>query len=168
VLALTCDIELFTQAHYRASIKPDSGLCPLWRDVFLFHWREESQHAILDELEWQRIDATLTAAERDQGVTDLIELVAGVDGLLKMQAAADADYFVGAAGREFSPAQVGEIAATFLAAYRWQYIFSGVQEPRFTEILGNLVTADQGTRIAAALAGLAADDDSTIPERAAA
>ena len=51
VLALTLDIELFTQAHYRASIEPDANLSELWKDVFLFHWREESQHAILDELE---------------------------------------------------------------------------------------------------------------------
>ena len=62
VLALTCHIELFTQAHYRQSIEPDADLSELWKDVFLFHWKEESQHAILDELEWQREDAKLDAA----------------------------------------------------------------------------------------------------------
>ncbi len=36
------------------------NLSPLWKDVFLYHWKEESQHAILDELEWQREDAKLT------------------------------------------------------------------------------------------------------------
>ena len=77
VLGLTLDIELFTQAHYRASIEPDSDLSALWKDVFLFHWKEESQHAILDELEWKREHARLSDAERDQGVTDLIELVGG-------------------------------------------------------------------------------------------
>ena len=61
VLALTCHIELFTQAHYRESIEPDADLSPLFKDVFLFHWQEESQHAILDELEWRREDATLDA-----------------------------------------------------------------------------------------------------------
>jgi hypothetical protein len=34
VLALTLDIELFTQAHYRASIEPDPHLSELWKDVF--------------------------------------------------------------------------------------------------------------------------------------
>ena len=53
VLALTLDIELFSQAHYRSSIDPDPNLSELWKDVFLFHWKEESQHAILDELEWR-------------------------------------------------------------------------------------------------------------------
>ena len=37
-----------------------AALSELWKDVFLFHWKEESQHAILDELEWQREDAKLT------------------------------------------------------------------------------------------------------------
>ena len=30
---------------------PTRNLSELWKDVFLFHWKEESQHAILDELE---------------------------------------------------------------------------------------------------------------------
>ena len=60
VLGLTLDIELFTQAHYRSSIEPDSNLSELWRDVFLFHWKEESQHAIMDELEWRREHERLT------------------------------------------------------------------------------------------------------------
>ena len=60
VLALTLDIELFTQLHYRQSIEPNTQLSPVFKDVFLFHWKEESQHAILDELEFCRHDATLT------------------------------------------------------------------------------------------------------------
>ena len=57
VLALTLDIELFTQLHYRQSIDPDPELSELFKDVFLYHWREESQHATLDELEWVRFAA---------------------------------------------------------------------------------------------------------------
>ena len=60
VLALTLDIELFTLAHYRASIEPQDDLCELWKDVFLAHWKEESQHAVLDELEFLRENARLT------------------------------------------------------------------------------------------------------------
>ena len=81
VLALTCHIELFTQAHYRASIGADATLSDLWKDVFLYHWREESQHAVLDELEWQRADAKLTPAERDSAVDDLIGRWRGQGGV---------------------------------------------------------------------------------------
>ena len=76
VLALTLDIELFTQAHYRQSIDPDAELSELFKDVFLYHWKEECQHALLDELEFLRHDAALTAEERDRSVDDFIGLVA--------------------------------------------------------------------------------------------
>jgi hypothetical protein len=152
VLGLTCHIELFTQAHYRQSIEPDSNLSELYKDVFLYHWREESQHAILDELEWRREDARLDAAARDQAVDDLIALVGAVDGILQAQSQADAGYFVQICGRPVSKDEVVALQAGLLRAYRWQYIVSGVQEPRFREILGSLITPAQGERVATALA----------------
>jgi hypothetical protein len=155
VLALTCDIELFSQAHYRSSIDPETDLDPLWKDVFLFHWKEESQHAILDEMEWLRENARLDAAQRDQAVDQLIGLVGAVDGICQMQAQADAEYFVQVAGRAFDAAQTQAIGDTMLAAYRWQYIVSGVQDPRFLEIIGSMIDAHQGERINAALAPIA-------------
>ncbi len=152
VLALTLDIEIFTLAHYRSSIEPDAALCPLWKDVFLFHWKEESQHAVLDELELRREHARLTDAERDQAVDDLIGLVGAVDGILQAQAAADADYFLRHAGRAFAAAEDAAVRDRLLAAYRWQYIVTGVQEPRFTEVLKALTTPAQMQRIGQALA----------------
>jgi hypothetical protein len=154
VLALTCHIELFVQLHYRDSIDPEQDLCPLWKDVFLFHWKEESQHAILDELEWAREDATLTKAQRDTAVGDLIELVGAVDGILQGQAKADAEYFARACGRELSQAQQAAVAASVLRAYRWQYIVSGVQDPRFAKVLGGFIDGEQGARIQQALTPL--------------
>ncbi|WP_367847280.1 hypothetical protein [Rhodoferax sp. WC2427] len=152
VLALTCHIELFTQKHYRESIDADENLSALWKDVFLFHWKEESQHAILDELEWIREDAKLTPQARDQAVTDLIELVGAVDAILQMQSAADAAYFTAIGGHTLSDANQARVKDALLKAYRWQYIVSGVQEPHFGKTLGSLITPAQGERIAQALA----------------
>lgn len=152
VLGLTCHIELFTQAHYRQSIEPESDVSELYKDVFLFHWREESQHAVLDELEWRREHARLDAEARDRAVDDLIALVGAVDGILQAQARADAGYFARICGRPVGADETGRIEAGLLRAYRWQYIVSGVQGERFREILGSLVTPAQGERIAAALA----------------
>ena len=154
VLGLTLDIELFTQLHYRQSIAPDAELSELFKDVFLYHWREESQHAILDELEWVRDDAGLTAEQRDRAVDELIELVAAVDGILKIQAKADAAYFAATCGRAVGETEVPMIEAAFLKAYRWQYIDSGVQHPQFGKVLSSLITEKQGQRIQAALATL--------------
>ena len=156
VLALICDIELFSQAHYRSSIDPETRIDPLWKDVFLFHWKEESQHAIVDEMEWLREDAKLDDSQRDQAVDQLIGLVGAVDGICQVQARADAEYFVAAAGRPFSPDEQRAIHATTLAAYRWQYILSGAQDARFLEILGTMIDAGQGARISAALAPIVA------------
>ena len=94
VLGLTLDIELFSQAHYRSSIDPETQIDPLWKDVFLFHWKEESQHAIVDEMEWMRENDSLDSQQRDQAVDELIGLVGAVDGIVQMQAKADAEYFV--------------------------------------------------------------------------
>jgi hypothetical protein len=152
VLALICDIELFSQAHYRSSIDSQTQIDPLWKDVFLFHWKEESQHAIVDEIEWLREDGRLDAAQRDQAVDELIGLVGAVDGIVQMQARADAGYFVAVAGRAFDEAQQQAIHATLLEAYRWQYIVSGVQDQRFVGLLGAMIDARQGERIHAALA----------------
>lgn len=154
VLALTLDIELFTQAHYRASIEPQANLSDLWKDVFLFHWKEESQHAILDEIELVKEDAKLWPAERDAAVDDLIALVGAVDGILQAQAQADARYFTAIAGTAFTDAQLEQIHAGVLKAYRWQYIVSGVMEPRFRKTLFALVDDAQRARIEAALAPL--------------
>ena len=154
VLALTLDIELFTQAHYRQSIDPDAELSELFKDVFLYHWKEECQHALLDELEFRRHDAALTAEERDRSVDDFIGLVAALDGILQTQAAADAGYFVANCGRTVKADEARAIEVAFLAAYRWQYIHSGARHPYFGKVLNGLITETQGQRIQAALATL--------------
>ena len=154
VLALTLHIELFTQAHYRASIAAEADICELWRDVFLFHWKEESQHAVLDELEFVREDARLAPAQRDVAVGELIELVGAVDQILQAQAVADAAYFLGIAQDNFAIAQQESVAATFLKAYRWQYIVSGVMQPRFRKVLFATLSPDQVQRVNDALAPL--------------
>ena len=152
VLGLTCHIELFTQAHYRQSIEPEENLSELYKDVFLYHWRERSQHAVLDELEWRREDALLTADQRDRAVDDLIALVAAVDGLLQVQAASDVDYFLTQCGRSMSAREADKVRTVVLKAYRWQYIVSGVEDPRFMSILGGMITPEQAGRIRSALA----------------
>lgn len=151
VLALTCHIEIFTLVHYKKSIEPETNVSELWKDVFLFHWKEESQHAVLDELEWRREDAKLAPAERDQAVTDLIDLVVAVDGILQAQASADADYFVTAADRKFTDAQSAAIREGILKAYRWQYIVSGIADGRFLGVLTSMITEEQTARITRAL-----------------
>ena len=154
VLGLTLHIELFTQLHYREGIDPDRNLSPLFRDVFRYHWLEESQHAIMDELEWERFDRTMSWEEKDQAVDDLIELVGAVDGILQAQAQADAEYFARTCGRQLSMEERKAMKEGILTAYRWQYILSGAQHPKFIKVLTGFITEEQEDRIQAALASL--------------
>jgi len=154
VLALTLHIELVTQVHYRQSIDPDDKVAPLFKDAFRYHWLEESQHAIMDELEWKRYDRDLSIEGRDQAVDEFIELVNAVDGVLNIQAKADAEYFLRTCGRQLPKDQHQAVEQGILKAYRWQHIISGAQQPHFIKVLSSLITEKQGTRIQEALASI--------------
>lgn len=154
VMGLILEIELFTQEHYRQSIAPNVNLSELFKDIFLFHWKEETSHAMLDELEWQRENHKISNEERDRAVDELIAIVADVDGILQGQSAVDAEYFLKASGRSFTEDEARRLKEGFLKAYRWQYIFSGVDHPRYRKMLESITTADQRERLGKALATL--------------
>lgn len=147
VLALTCHIELFTQVHYRESIERDEDLSDLYRDVFRYHWLEECQHAVMDEIEWCREDRRLNAQARDRAVSDFIDLLFTLDRILQAQAAADAAYFMRLCERSFDAEQQRAIRDGVLRAYRWQYIVSGQQHPHFEKLLSDMVDQSQLRRI---------------------
>ncbi|MBW2408188.1 MAG: hypothetical protein JRF72_00210 [Deltaproteobacteria bacterium] len=147
VLALILEIELFTQEHYKQSIEPEENLSELYKDIFLFHWKEETTHAMMDELEWPREDSKITAEERERAIDELIGLVVDVDTILQNQSAADVEYFAKICNRSFSDDEIQHIKDGVLKAYRWQYIFSGVTHPRFQKLFVALTTEAQRERV---------------------
>lgn len=153
VMGLILEIELFTQEHYKQSIATQDNLSELYKDIFLFHWKEETSHAIVDELEWARVNAKISDRERDQAVDELIAMVADVDGILQAQSAADVDYFLKITGSSMAE-KAQDLKTGFLDAYRWQYIFSGVEHPRYQAMLAVVTTAEQRQRLGEALATL--------------
>jgi hypothetical protein len=151
VLGLTCHIEIFTQAHYLESIRDEGEMSSLFRDIFRYHWLEESQHATLDELEWERVHATMSDEDIDRAVDELIELVVAVDGVIGAQAEADASYFLANCEGHYDLQQRAAVSEVMLRAYRHQYIVSGVQLERFQQALARKVTEVQLERVQAAL-----------------
>lgn len=143
VMALILHIELFTLLHYQESIADDDQLSPLFRDVFLFHWKEESQHAIMDEIEWRKLDARITDEQRRQGVCDLIELFQALDGILKVQADNDCQFFCSTFLSPCDLSQAQVIETNLLEAYRWQYIHSGARQRKFVKVLEDLVKDEE-------------------------
>jgi pimeloyl-ACP methyl ester carboxylesterase len=154
VLALTCFVEIFTQAHYLHSIRDDDDLSPLFRDVFYYHWIEEVQHATLDEMEWQRVHDELQPAAIDTAIDDFIELLAMVDGILQAQASADGEYFCHCADAYLSREHCNAVKAGLLKAYRLQYLVSGARIERFQRALSTKLTPEQMQRVDAAFAPL--------------
>jgi hypothetical protein len=163
VLALTLHLGLSTEGHYRSSLESDSELSALYKDVLLFHWRDKSQHAQVNELEWARENSVMSAEERDDAVDDLINLMLTVDTIVQAQADADRRYFLQVCRRSLSAGESKRLGEGLVNAYRGQYIFSGAQVLRFDEALSAKVTAEHCQRLQRVLASLMVGGDGTIP-----
>jgi hypothetical protein len=96
----------------------------------------------------------MTEEARDRAVDEFIELVGAVDGLLQIQAKADAAYFSLTCGRDLPEDQRQAVEKGILKAYRWQYIISGAEHPHFIKVLTSFITEKQGDRIHVALASI--------------
>lgn len=156
VVALTCFVEIFTQAHYLHSIRDNDDLSPLFKDVFYYHWIEEVQHAALDELEWQRVHDAMQPAAIDMALNDLIDLIRMIDRILQAQASADGDYFSSCAGAYLDRERSNAVKACLLKAYRLQYLVSGARIERFQRALSSKISPEQMQRVEAAFAPLIA------------
>ena len=157
VLLLTATIEWFTQLHYLSCFDPDETLDPLTKHIFKSHWLEESQHARMDHLETLRAFGSMSEAEKDQAIVDLIELVGAVDGLLQTQARLDVDNLQACLWRRLGMAERQEIEAAVLAAKRYTFIESGVTHPNFVELFGMVTTPAQQQKVQQALGDLLAE-----------
>ena len=152
VLALTCHIELFVQAHYAESIAPREELCPLFRDVFKFHWKDEGRHVVMDELEWKNEHAK-TFADRARPSGQRSDRPRGGRGRDPTGAGGvRCGLLHSLCPTAFQRRRSSRIRTSVLSAYRWQYIISGVQHPHFGRLLTSMTTPTQMSQIQTALA----------------
>jgi hypothetical protein len=154
VMLFTAAIEWLTLRHFVEAFKDAGDLDPLTQAIFKAHWQEESQHAQLDHLETVRAFNSMTAAERERAIDELIELVAAVDGLLRQQTEHDLANLSRLLVRAFDPLEAEELRREVLRAKRWTFILSGVTHPRFQELFEEVATPAQRERVGAALEGL--------------
>jgi hypothetical protein len=154
VLLLTACIEWLTQRHYLECFKDNEELDPFTRHLFRCHWLEESQHAQMDHLETVRAFEGMSAAERDLAVSDLIELVGAVDGLLQQQARFDTRNFGRYLDRALTEEEQEQLFDRVLQAKRYTFLETGVTHPRFLELFTGVTTPAQQERVQEALAPL--------------
>jgi hypothetical protein len=158
VLLLTACIEWFTQKHYLECFADDQDLDPFTKHIFKCHWMEESQHAKMDHLEAIRYFSSASAADREEAIDDLIELVAAVDGLLQTQVGYDVDNLSFYLGRAFTTEERREICDSILRAKRYTFLESGVTHPRFVELFQEVATPEQQAKVGEALTALFASE----------
>jgi hypothetical protein len=154
-LLLTSMIEWFTQLHYVEHVKDSGELDELFRDLLRFHWIDESRHARMDSLLIDEVASELTAEQREAAIDQLLELGGAIDGLLGQQIELDIDALQAATGRTFTDDELDEIRTHQRRSYRWTFIVSGLQHPKFVDIVEQ-ITSDGGAKIAEASAALSA------------
>ena len=154
-LLLTSAIEWFVQLHYMEHVRDDHQLDPLYRDLLKYHWIDESRHAKLDSLLIQEVASEASEDERERSIDELLQLGMAVDGLLARQIELDIDALERAAGRTFDPDEREEVRTVQRRAYRWTFLVSGLEHPKFLEVV-DTVTPDGRAKLAAAAAALSA------------
>jgi hypothetical protein len=154
-LLLTSLIEWFVQLHYIEHVRDNESLDPLFRDILRFHWIDESRHAKLDTLLIDEIASSVPLEAREQAIDELLALGGAVDDLLRQQMELDVEALAGATGRTFTTAERSEIVAAQQHAYRWTFLVSGLEHPKFTEIVDAL-TSDGRRKVDTAAEALAA------------
>jgi hypothetical protein len=154
-LLLTSMIEWFTQRHYVEHVRDGAELDELFRDILRYHWIDESRHARLDSLLIDEIAPGLSAEQRDQALSELLELGTAIDQLLAQQVEMDIDTLQRAAWRTFNPADREIIRVHQQRAYRWTFLVSGLEHPDFIRIVDRL-SPDGTERLAQAAAALSA------------
>jgi P-aminobenzoate N-oxygenase AurF len=154
-LLLTSMIEWFTQLHYVEHVRDRGELDELFRDILRFHWIDESRHARLDSLLIDEVASDLTAEQRETAIDELLELGGAVDGLLAQQVELDIDALQAATGRTFSDVERDEIRSHQQRAYRWTFLVSGLEHPKFVGIVEQ-VSANGAGKLAEAATALSA------------
>ena len=155
VRALALSVEFFKQAHYGDCAETDETLSPMFRNAFLREQAGVSMQAMIVEIEWVLQNGELSLDARDAAVDGLIELIEKLDRTLKAQAALDTRYFAMYCARPLDRETLVAVEDAFLKAYRWQYLFAGMETTRFADVLSSLVTDGQVARVKRALDTLA-------------
>ena len=154
-LLLTSAIEWFVQLHYVEHVRDDQQLDPLFRDLLKYHWIDESRHAKLDSLLIAEVASDASETERESAIDELLQLGTAIDGLLAQQLELDIDALERASARAFSADERDEIRVAQQRAYRWTFLVSGLEHPRFLEVV-DAVTRDGRAKLDAAAERLSA------------
>ena len=127
----------------------------MFRDLLKYHWIDESRHAKLDSLLIAEVASEASEAELERAIDEVLQLGMAIDGLLAQQLELDIDALERASSRAFSADERDEIRIAQQRAYRWTFLVSGLEHPKFLEIVDAL-TRDGRAKLEAAAEALSA------------
>ena len=148
-------IEWFVQVHYTEHVMDKTDLDGLFRDLLKYHWLDEAQHAKMDTMLIAEIVESLTPAEREAAIDEVIELGGAVDGLLQQQIGMNIDALEAATGRRYSEVEREEIARETLKAWRYTFLVSGLQHPNVVKVVEE-ITVEGSAKVRAVAEALSA------------
>lgn len=154
-LLLTSLIEWFTQLHYVEHVRDADNLDPLFHDILKYHWIDEAQHARADTLMISEMIEDMSAEDRDMAVDEMLELGGAIDGLLAHQMELDIEALEKVTAREFTDTEKDEIRTHQQRAYRWTFLVSGLEHPKFVATVAEF-SKPGAEKIAVAAKALAA------------
>lgn len=138
VLLVTLHIELMTQQHFTECVKDEGSIDPLFKSLLRNHWLEESQHAKIDALELGKLTSVATPERLAKGFDEYLGILQAFDGLLAQQADMDVKSLAAALGRDLGGDEQRAVVATQLAGYRRTFIWYGMTNPTFCEIISEI------------------------------
>ncbi|HXY91167.1 MAG TPA: hypothetical protein VEP49_01700 [Acidimicrobiia bacterium] len=157
-LLLASMMEWLVQLHYVEHVRDARELDPLVRDILRYHWIDESRHAQLDSLLIEEVATSLPHDKRERAIDELLALVVAADDLLTEQLELDVSTLERSVGRRFAADELREIFEHQQRAYRWTFLVSGLEHPRFAQIVRELT--DEGpAKVARAARRLRRPDD---------
>jgi hypothetical protein len=154
-LLLTSLIEWFVQLHYVEHVRDDQDLDPLFRDLLRYHWIDESRHAKLDALLIDEVATVLSDEDRDRAIDEVLDLGSAIDGLLAQQMGLDIEALERATSRDFAADERDQIRSAQQRAYRWTFLVSGLEHPKFVQIV-DAVTRGGRSKLESTAAALSA------------
>ncbi|MBS2030592.1 MAG: hypothetical protein JST54_22000 [Deltaproteobacteria bacterium] len=144
VMLITLHLEVMTQQHYVQCFQDNDqeDLDPHFKQMLKSHWLEEAQHAKLDALRLRKLAQTADAEARKRAITDYLDLLVALDGLLSQQAAFDVASLERATGRTLNEREKKQVLDSQVTTYRRTFITYGITNPTFLEVVHELFPGD--------------------------
>ena len=136
--------EWMSQVHYLDTIRDDGDIDPLFKSLMKHHWIEEAQHTKIDALIIDELARSTPREDIEKAVDEFFEIGAFLDQGLAQQVQFNLDALEKATATAL-PAR-DEIAQQQLQAARWTYLGSGMNHPKFLELVLR-IAPESGKRI---------------------